>query len=86
MLQKWGIERVDQVIDILGLMGDSSDNIPGVKGIGPKTAAIILNEAVFPGLEYGGVDLPVRALGGDAVIRLIRVVKLDEPAKDDSHG
>lgn len=38
VLQKWGIERVDQLIDILGLMGDSSDNIPGVKGIGPKTA------------------------------------------------
>lgn len=38
VLEKWGIERVDQVIDILGLMGDSSDNIPGVPGIGPKTA------------------------------------------------
>ncbi|MEC8474620.1 MAG: DNA polymerase I, partial [Planctomycetota bacterium] len=34
VLQKWGIDRVEQVIDILGLMGDASDNIPGVKGIG----------------------------------------------------
>ncbi|MFK7903480.1 MAG: DNA polymerase I [Chitinophagales bacterium] len=40
----WGIERTEQVIDILGLMGDSSDNIPGVKGIGAKTAAKLLKE------------------------------------------
>ena len=38
ILEKWGIERVDQVIDILGLMGDASDNVPGVPGIGEKTA------------------------------------------------
>lgn len=38
VLEKWGIEKIDQVIDILGLMGDSSDNIPGIAGIGPKTA------------------------------------------------
>jgi len=35
---KWGIERPEQVIDMLGLMGDKVDNIPGVPGIGPKTA------------------------------------------------
>ena len=38
VLKHWDIQRVDQVIDILGLMGDSSDNIPGISGIGPKTA------------------------------------------------
>ncbi len=42
--EKWGIERVDQVIDMLGLCGDASDNIPGVPGIGPKTAQKLLAE------------------------------------------
>ncbi len=40
----WGIKNVDQVIDMLGLQGDSVDNIPGVPGIGPKTAAKLLAE------------------------------------------
>ena len=40
--EKWGIARVDQVIDILGLCGDTADNIPGVPGIGPKTAEKLL--------------------------------------------
>ncbi|QDS93599.1 DNA polymerase I [Roseimaritima multifibrata] len=44
VLQKWGIERVDQVIDVLGLMGDASDNIPGVPGIGPKTAQKLIQQ------------------------------------------
>ena len=38
ILKKWEIERVDQVIDILGLWGDAVDNIPGIPGIGEKTA------------------------------------------------
>jgi len=39
----------DQVIDYLALIGDSADNIPGVRGIGPKTAAKLLN-------KYGSLD------------------------------
>ncbi|QEC68390.1 DNA polymerase I [Panacibacter ginsenosidivorans] len=46
---KWDIERVDQVVDILGLMGDAVDNIPGIPGIGEKTAAKLLK-------EYGSIE------------------------------
>jgi len=42
--EKWDIEYVDQVIDMLGLMGDAVDNIPGIKGVGEKTAAKLLKE------------------------------------------
>ena len=42
--ERWGIQRVDQVIDMLGLMGDAVDNIPGIPGIGEKTAAKLLAE------------------------------------------
>jgi len=40
--EKWDIENVSQVIDMLGLQGDTSDNIPGIPGIGPKSAAELL--------------------------------------------
>src|SRR6478735_4975823 len=42
--EKWDIENVSQVIDILGLQGDTSDNIPGIPGVGPKTAADLLKQ------------------------------------------
>ena len=41
--EKWGV-RPDQMVDLLALMGDSSDNVPGVAGVGPKTAAKLLGE------------------------------------------
>ncbi|MEP6926777.1 MAG: DNA polymerase I [Ginsengibacter sp.] len=47
--EKWNIKNVKQVIDILGLMGDASDNIPGIAGIGDKTAAKLL--AQYESLE-----------------------------------
>ena len=42
--EKWCIKSVDQVIDILGLMGDAVDNIPGIAGVGQKTACKLLTE------------------------------------------
>jgi DNA polymerase-1 len=46
---KWDIEQVDQVRDILGLHGDASDNIPGIPGVGAKTAVKYLK-------AYGSIE------------------------------
>jgi DNA polymerase-1 len=43
VVEKWGV-RPDQFIDYLSITGDSSDNIPGVKGIGPKGAQKLLSQ------------------------------------------
>ncbi|WP_069659559.1 DNA polymerase I [Arcticibacter eurypsychrophilus] len=44
VLAKWEIENVLQVIDILGMWGDAVDNIPGIPGIGEKTAKILIKQ------------------------------------------
>lgn len=44
VLAKYGLTSVSQVIDLLGLMGDASDNIPGCPGVGEKTAQKLLTE------------------------------------------
>lgn len=49
VLAKWNLQRVSQVIDLLGLMGDASDNIPGCPGVGEKTAVKLLT-------EFGDID------------------------------
>lgn len=49
ILGKWEIERVDQVIDILGLWGDAVDGIPGIPGIGEKTAKALIK-------QYGSME------------------------------
>jgi DNA polymerase I len=49
VLEKFEIERPEQVIDYLGMMGDSADNIPGLPGVGEKTAKKFL-------AEYGSLE------------------------------
>ncbi|TBH73493.1 DNA polymerase I [Aquirufa nivalisilvae] len=46
---RWNIQHVDQVIDMLGLMGDAVDNIPGIPGVGEKTAQKLIEQ--FGSLE-----------------------------------
>ena len=43
MVGKWGLPP-ENIIDLLALMGDSSDNVPGVAGVGVKTAVKLLKE------------------------------------------
>jgi DNA polymerase-1 len=47
--REFSVQRPEQVIDILALMGDASDNIPGAPGVGPKTAMKLIS-------EYGSVE------------------------------
>lgn len=49
VLEKFEIERPEQVIDFLGMMGDAADNIPGLPGVGEKTAKKFLK-------EYGSME------------------------------
>ncbi len=49
VLAKWGLQNVAQVVDLLGLMGDASDNIPGCPGVGEKTAVKLLT-------DFGSID------------------------------
>ena len=46
---RWKVDRPHQVIDVLGLMGDTSDNVPGVPGIGEKTAQKLI-------AQYGSIE------------------------------
>ncbi|TAE93834.1 MAG: DNA polymerase I, partial [Runella slithyformis] len=44
ILERWGIKEIGQVIDMLGLQGDAVDNIPGIPGVGEKTAQKLIEE------------------------------------------
>lgn len=89
ILEKWGIARVEQVIDMLGLCGDVSDNIPGVPGIGPKTAEKLLAaygsvEGVIDHLEElnGKQQERIRDNADQALLsKKLATIQLDVPIK-----
>lgn len=49
VFEKYGVTSTAQIIDLLGLMGDTADNIPGCPGVGEKTAVKLI-------AEFGGID------------------------------
>jgi DNA polymerase-1 len=53
VVEKWGVAP-ERMIDLLSLMGDTSDNVPGVPGVGVKTAAKLLN-------QHGDLDAVIQA-------------------------
>jgi 5'-3' exonuclease len=71
VVEKFGV-KPEQMTDLLGLAGDSVDNIPGVKGVGPKTAAQLLH-------EYGSLERLYANLGAMKNRKL--AAKLEEHAE-----
>ena len=89
--EKWDIANVSQVIDILGLQGDTSDNIPGIPGVGPKTAADLLkkygtveNVLAHSGELKGKLKERVEQFGDQALLsKKLATIILDVPVKWD---
>lgn len=93
VLKKWNIQRIDQVIDILGLMGDKVDNIPGLPGVGVKTAEKLIAE--FDTVEgvianaaniKGKVGETVANLGHQAILsKQLATISLEAPIRFESN-
>jgi DNA polymerase-1 len=60
---KWDVERPAQIADVLALTGDASDNIPGVNGVGQKTAATLVR-------QFGSVEALLERTGEIASARI----------------
>jgi DNA polymerase-1 len=92
ILNKWDIKRIDQVIDVLGLMGDASDNIPGIPGVGEKTAIKFLKlydtlEGLLDNADQlkGKIKEKVENNKEQAILsKYLATIKLDVPVNFDS--
>ena len=91
---KYDLDSHEQVIDLLGLMGDSADNIPGCPGVGEKTAVKLLKE--FGSIDAlltrtdelkGALKTKVEA-NKDLIIfsRFLATIKIDVPITFDAHA
>ncbi len=68
VVEKWGV-RPDQIIDLLSLMGDTSDNVPGVSGVGAKTAAgWLVKYETAAGVLAAAQSGAIKGKRGEAVI------------------
>ena len=94
VLEKFEIERVDQVRDILGLEGDAVDNIPGIPGVGKKTAIKFLKEyGSVEGLLENTADLKgkmkekVEEFGQQGILsKELATIKIDVPLEFDEEA
>jgi len=85
--ESWGIDNPNQVIDFLAIQGDSSDNIPGVKGIGPKGAKTLLKkygslEGIYENIEKitGRTKILLEESKDNAFLsKYLATIKLDVP-------
>jgi len=92
--EKWDIQNVSQVIDMLGLQGDTSDNIPGIPGVGPKTAAELLkqygsveNVIAHASELKGKLKERVEQFGEQAILsKKLATILLEVPIKFDEEG
>lgn len=87
--ESWGISNPDQVIDFLAIQGDSSDNIPGVKGVGPKGAKTLLKkyetlESIYENIERitGRTKTLLEESKDNAFLsKYLATIKLDVPVE-----
>lgn len=89
ILEKYGLQPL-QIIDMKGLMGDASDNIPGVPGVGEKTAIKLLKE--YPSVDevYENIDLVKGAKLKEKLVaneeqakmsKILATIKVDTPVE-----
>ncbi len=82
VMDRFGV-RPDQIADLLALAGDAVDNIPGVRGVGRKTAAKLLRQyGHVEGIDWGGLRGTV-AGGRDAALlsKRLTLLALDAPVE-----
>lgn len=86
---KYGIEKTEQVIDILALMGDAADNIPGCPGVGEKTASKLVGaygsvEGLYENVDKLKGKQKEKVVDNKAQVELSKVlatIKLDVPVE-----
>lgn len=93
VIKKFGVTP-DKVVEVLGLMGDTSDNIPGVKGVGEKTAALLIQEFGSIKNLYDNIDKVTKpklkeniiTYKDDAIMsEMLVTIKTDVPLKINFH-
>jgi DNA polymerase I len=94
VLERFDIDKVDQVRDVLGLKGDAVDNIPGIPGIGDKTASKLLKEygtveEIVKNADQlkGALQKRVQEFGQQGIMsKELATIKIDSPIEFDEEA